>query len=109
MTARLTLRRGSLYLPAPVYDRYFAGLSAVVLLRRADGLMVLPVRFSGGGGYLVKQVNGAGDRVVAAGDFFRDQGLDDGTDRSFEAVWDSADMALRIDGAFAGVDSVPQT
>ncbi len=103
MSVAVAIRRGSLHLSAAVFDRYFAGLAAVVLLRRDDGLLVLPVRFAGGGGYLVKQRNGAGDRVVAAPDFFREQGLAEDGEWDVAAAWDQNDMGLRIDGIFAPV------
>ncbi|MFA5122020.1 hypothetical protein [Zavarzinia sp.] len=103
MSVAVAIRRGSLHLSAAVYERYFAGLAAVVLLRRGDGLLVLPVRFAGGGGYLAKQRNGAGDRVVDAADFFREQGLADAGEWNVAAAWDAGDMGLRIDGIFAPV------
>ncbi len=47
-------------------------------------MLVLPVRYAASGGYVLKIRNAAGDRVVDAGDFFRDHGLDDG------AEWEGA-------------------
>ena len=77
--ATVTVKRGSLYLDRALYDRYFPGLEAVILLRRDKGLLILPVRHTASGGYLLKLRNGAGDRVVSAPDFFREQGIEDGT------------------------------
>ena len=65
----MTVKRGSLYLAREVYDRYFAGLEAVILLRRDDDLLILPVRHAASGGYLLKLRNGAGDRVVERAGF----------------------------------------
>ena len=40
----IRIRRGALYLSREVCDRYFAGVDAVILLRRDADLLVLPVR-----------------------------------------------------------------
>jgi hypothetical protein len=99
--ARLTLRRGSLYLDQEVYQSYFAPLSGIVLLRDGESLLVMPVRLAGAGGYLVKVRNAAGDRVVDAADFFRSQGIDDAVAVEIDAAWDEARGALV--GAWVGV------
>jgi len=98
--ATLTLKRGSLYLSCAIYDRYFAGLETIVLIRRDHDLLVLPVRHAAAGGYLLKLRNGAGDRVVNAPDFFREHGLDDEAQREFVVAWDSQRAALVARDAF---------
>lgn len=95
------VRRGSLYLPREVYDNYFANLDGVVLQRRGDDLVVLPVQHAASGGYLLKRRNAAGDRVVTAADFFRSQGVDDDAERCAATRWDSAAAGLRADALFA--------
>ena len=40
----VTLKRGALYLGCDVCDRYFAGLEAVILLRRGQALLRLLIR-----------------------------------------------------------------
>jgi hypothetical protein len=92
--ATVTLKRGGLYLSRSVYERYFAGLETIVLIRRERDLLLLPVRHAAAGGYLLKRRNGAGDRVVNAPDFFRAQGFDDETAREFVVAWDSKRAAL---------------
>jgi hypothetical protein len=98
--AGVHLIRGSLHLPAAVYGRYFAGLESVVLLRRNDDLVILPVRHAAAGGYLLKRRNALGDRVVHAGDFFREQGLEDAMDRPLTVAWESELAGLRASGVF---------
>lgn len=97
---RLTLRRGGLYLPRQVCDRYFDGLETVVLLRQGDDLSILPVRHAAAGGYILKRRNLAGDRVVYAADFFRAAGLSDDVDCELETAWSSERGALIVKSAF---------
>jgi hypothetical protein len=96
----VTVKRGSLYLAREICDRYFAGLEAVILLRRDDDLLILPVRHAASGGYLLKLRNGAGDRVVSAPDFFREQGVEDDDELELSVAWSSEKAALCSDGAF---------
>ena len=60
---------------ASVMLRHFAGLEGVILLRRDNDILILPVRNNAAGGYLLKLRNSAGDRVVNAADFFRAQAI----------------------------------
>jgi hypothetical protein len=96
----VTVKRGSLYLAREVYDRYFPGLEAVILLRRDDDLLILPVRHAASGGYLLKLRNGAGDRVVSAPDFFREQGIEDEDELELSVAWSPENAALCSDRAF---------
>lgn len=97
---KVTVRRGSLYLTRDVYDRHFAGLEAVILLRRGEQLAILPVRHAPSGGYLLKLRNGAGDRVVNAPDFFREHGLSDSAEFDIEVSWRAEDGALLSGNVF---------
>jgi len=94
------VKRGSLYVPAALHERYFAGLSTVILLRRDDHLLVMPVHDAAAGGYLLKIRNPAGDRVVDAMDFFRDQGLDDFFEAEFGVAWNGDHAALVAENLF---------
>ncbi len=96
----VSLRGGSLYLPREVYDRYFPDLEAVILLRRDNDLLVMPVRHTAGGGYLLKLRNSAGDRVVDAREFFRENGFDDLERRDRAVVWDQESTALLVSSIF---------
>jgi hydrogenase maturation protease len=100
--ASVAIRRGTLHVAGPVYDRFFAGLASVVLLREGADLLVLPVRHAAAGGYLVKQRNRAGDRVVDAADFLRAQGIDDSVERSCPVRWSPERAALVAEGVFRG-------
>jgi hypothetical protein len=80
--APIRFSQGRLYLSRQACDRYLPGISTVILLRDGADLLVLPVSNVVSGGYMLKLRNAAGDRVVDGADFFRDNGLSDGT------VWD---------------------
>lgn len=92
--ATITLKSGALYMTCDIYDRYFAGLETVILLRRDNDLCILPVRHAAAGGYLLKLRNKAGDRVVHAPDFFREYGVDEATILNLSVVWSSERGAL---------------
>lgn len=93
--------RGALYLSQETYDRYFAGLEAVILLRRADDLWIMPVRHAAAGGYLLKLRNSQGDRVVHAPDFLREQGVDESVASQLSVAWSQEAGALIAAGAFS--------
>lgn len=99
--AAVRLERGSLYLGRETYDRYFAGLHTVILLRRDNDLCILPVRHAASGGYLLKLRNRHGDRVVQAPDFFREHGIAENIVRQLPASWSTAEGALIAAGAFS--------
>ncbi len=97
----LAVKRGSLYLSRALYDRYFAGVEAVILLARDGDLLVLPVRHAAGGGYFLKLRNAAGDRVVQAGDFFQAHGIGDDAELTLPVAWDQNVAGLCAKGALA--------
>jgi len=94
---RIQIRRGNLYVDACVYTKYFAGLEGVVLLRRQDKLLILPVRHAAAGGLVLKVRNPQGDRVVHAQEFLREHGLDDQQEWTLPVQWDSRSAALVAD------------
>jgi hypothetical protein len=96
----VTVKRGSLYLAREVYDRYFPQLDAVILLRRDDDLLILPVRHTASGGYLLKLRSAAGDRVVSAPDFFREQGIEEDREICLTVAWSPEKAALCAVDAF---------
>ena len=98
--ALLTIRRAALHFSVQTYERYFAGLSSLVVLRDGADLLVLPVRLGAAGGYVIKQRNGAGDRTVDAADFFRDNGIDDTISLTLPAHWSNERAALIIRNIF---------
>ena len=90
----ISLKSGRLYFGRAVYDRYFAGLASVILMRREADLLILPVRHAAAGGYVIKVRNAAGDRLVEAMDFFRGQGLEDHQAGDFPVTWSAEAAAL---------------
>ncbi|MEO1281326.1 MAG: hypothetical protein AAFV69_06285 [Pseudomonadota bacterium] len=96
MTARVSIKRGSVYIPADVYATYFKGIDAAALLVRDDHLHVLPVHHMAAGGALMKIRNAAGDRIVSAPDLFDNYGLEDWTAEHIEARWSADNAALII-------------
>lgn len=94
------LKRGALYIDRAIYDRYFAGLTAVILLRRECDLLILPVRNAAAGGYLLKVRNAAGDRIVDAADFFREHGAGALDERELPITWNTELAALRAVAVF---------
>ncbi|MCO4055867.1 MAG: hypothetical protein HEQ16_17830 [Bosea sp.] len=94
MSAVVSLRDGSVYLPANVVATYFRGIDAVIVLIRESRLMILPVHQATAGGCLLKLRNAAGDRVAQARDVFQDQGLLGLELVDLPAKWVSEDGAL---------------
>ncbi|MGY4319077.1 hypothetical protein [Bradyrhizobium sp. JR3.5] len=92
--------RGALYLSHETYDRYFAGLEAVILLRRENDLWIMPVRHAAAGGYLLKHRNSRGDRVVHAPDFLREHGVNENTALQLSVAWSTECGALIAVDAF---------
>jgi hypothetical protein len=97
VSAALTLRDGSVYLPAAVVQTYFPGIDAVVILIREGALMILPVHQATAGGCLLKLRNAAGDRVAQARDVFLEHGLLDLVVTDLPAKWVSEQGALCAD------------
>jgi len=95
----IRISRGGLYLSREVCDRYFAGVDAVILLKRDADLVILPVRHAAAGGYLLKQRNGAGDRVVHVGELLGDRAIRQ-DDQELPAVWDAGQAGLVVSHAF---------
>ena len=99
-TCVITVRRGALHFTREIYERFFNTLDNVILLRDGNDLMVLPVRHSAGGGYVIKLRTGAGDRTVMAADFFRDNGIEDAVEMTLPATWSDERAALIVVSAF---------
>ena len=96
----ITVRRGGLHFSRETYERFFNTLDNVILLRDGCDLLVLPVRHQASGGYVIKLRTGAGDRTVAAADFFRDNGIEDSVEMTLPAAWSDERAALVAANAF---------
>jgi len=96
VTARITVRNGSVYLDRQTVDRYFPGIDAVVILIRDGDLQILPVHRMAAGGCLLKIRNAAGDRVASAADVFLEHGLQEWTAVDLEAAWSRDLGALTV-------------
>lgn len=94
MSPGLSIRDGSVYLPAALVDTYFKGVASVVVLIRDGTLMVLPVHQATAGGCLLKLRNAAGDRVAQARDLFQEHDLLDLTAADLPVKWSSEMCAL---------------
>lgn len=92
--AEITIRRGSIYIGARVYARYLGNLESLVVLRREDLLLLLPVHDAAAGGLLIKTRNQEGDRVVHAQEFLRGQGMDEEQEWTVSVRWDAQASAL---------------
>ena len=98
--AAVVVKRGSVYLTRETCERYFPGLESVILLRRDNNLVIMPVRHAAAGGHLLKRRNSAGDRVVNAADFFRQNGIEDTVELHFQAFWCATRVGLEARDVF---------
>lgn len=99
-SSMIKIRDSRIYLDADIYERYFRGVESVILLRRDNNLLILPVRHAAAGGYLLKIRNSAGDRVVNATDFLEYHGLKSETEISSPVFWSRENAALIADDIF---------
>ncbi len=90
----LTIQKGNIYLSSAQYETYFAGVEAVVLLKRDDVILLMPVQ-NASGGLLLKIRNANGDRVVHAAEFFMFNEVECQDLRTIDAYWNT-DMAALI-------------
>lgn len=97
MSRSIEVRCGSIYVPCEIYDTYFAGLEAVIVLIRDEKLMILPVRQMAAGGCLLKQRNARGDRVATAPDVFEAHGMAEISIADLAVRWSAKDGALVAD------------
>lgn len=89
--------RGSLYLAAADYRRWFGEVQTVAAVPEGSVLWLLPVRHASAGGLIAKIRNARGDRVIHAPELLAACGLDSGGQRRCAAQWDEGRMALRVE------------
>lgn len=94
---RMLLKDGNLYLDSDLYETYFKSIDSVVLLRKEDEFLLMPVQ-QAGGGLLLKILNAKGDRVVHAVEFFQNHGIDVSEHQVLDIEWnpDYAALAFRV-------------
>lgn len=96
MSTTVSIARGSVYISADTYAKYFNGIESAALIIRDGHLHILPVVHMASGGALLKIRNSAGDRVVSAPDLFLENGLEDWSADNVAATWSSEHAALKI-------------
>ncbi len=97
LTESVSIKNGNLYVDCRLYEKFFAGIETVALLRREEGFLVMPVFSQASGGRLMKMRNTAGDRVITATDFLQQFDLSQQETKRFLASWDSQCAALFVD------------
>lgn len=90
----LTIQKGNIYISSAQYETYFGGVEAVVLLKRENVFLLMPVQ-NASGGLLLKIRNADGDRVVHAAEFFMLNDVECQEPRSVDASWNT-DLAALI-------------
>jgi len=88
---QMLLKNGNLYLDSALYETYFSAINSVVLLKKDDIFMLMPVQ-QAGGGLLFKIKNAKGDRIVHAIEFFQQHGIEAEEEKVLDVEW-SAELA----------------
>lgn len=70
-------------------------VEAVVLLRREEDVLIMPVQ-NASGGLLLKIINAKGDRVVHASEFFMFNNIECQDEKTVTAHWNSDMAALTL-------------
>jgi hydrogenase maturation protease len=94
--ASIRIARGSFYLSAELYERYFHGLQSVAVLSRGERFALVPLVAGGSGGHLVKVRNARGDRVIHAREFLEEQRVSESDEHELSVSWDSELAALTM-------------
>ena len=95
--SHVVFKNGNLYIDAPIYEKYFASVDAVILLNGDGKILILPVHSQSSGGNLLKIRNAKGDRCVSAVSFLRQNGFEDSFERICSVAWDNQSAALVAD------------
>jgi hydrogenase maturation protease len=94
--ASIRIARGSFYLSAELYERYFHGLQSIAVLSQGERFALLPLLAEGGSGLLVKVRNARGDRVIHAREFLLEQRVSESEEHELSVSWDSDLAALTM-------------
>ncbi|MHB8210763.1 MAG: hypothetical protein ACYDDP_05400 [Acidithiobacillus sp.] len=87
MVVNLLLKDGHLFIPAAAYRDAMVDLLAVAVLWRSPCLHLIPLHPGTIGGFLLKQRNLAGDRVVDLRLFLRDHELAENVEGVLSFAW----------------------
>ena len=87
MVVNLLLKDGHLFIPAAAYRDAMVDLLAVAVLWRSPYLHLIPLHPGTIGGFLLKQRNLAGDRVVDLRLFLRDHELAENVEGVLSFAW----------------------
>lgn len=94
---QITIGRGNIYIPLKTYNAYLKTIEAVALLPHEDGILIFPLIQGSSGGLLLKIRNLAGDRLVHAQEFFRNNGyVEDFDERAADVRWLTDRAALLV-------------
>lgn len=88
---QMLLKNGNLYLDSELYETYFSTINSVVLIKKGDTFLLMPVQ-QAGGGLLFKIKNTKGDRIVHAIEFFQQNGIEAEEEKVLDVEW-SAELA----------------
>lgn len=88
---QMLLKNGNLYLDSELYETYFSTINSVVLIKKDDTFLLMPVQ-KAGGGLLFKIRNTKGDRIVHAIEFFQQSGIESEEEKVLDVEW-SAELA----------------
>lgn len=95
----ITLDGGSIRITAAIYEQYFAPAQSCIILIDKYIISIMPVHNAANGGYLLKQKNALGDRIVTAPcllDFCQMADILSPSNAN-SCTWDSSKQALNLD------------
>ncbi len=92
----VSIRQGSFYLSAELYEHYFPGVQSNALTSKNGQMALVSLQERGGGGLLVKIRNARGDRVIHAREFLLEQRVGEFEEHELSAEWNADLMALVV-------------
>jgi len=96
-THLIKIARGNVYLPVQTYNTYLKNIEAVALLPHEEGFLIFPLIRESAGGVLIKIKNLAGDRIIHAQEFFRNNSIPESFDEIVcDAWWERERHALLV-------------
>jgi hydrogenase maturation protease len=90
------ITRGSFYLGAELYERYFHGAPSIAVTSVNGQIALMSLQEQAAGGLLAKVRNARGDRVVHAREFLLEQRVGESEEHELAAEWNADLMALVV-------------